>query len=470
MLDGRVYVLSQWKESVKDRQVSGTGELLDLNRDLIKKGEFIVPLDEVAIFETNVIKGSSVTTELSVLTIASLGFTVYCITNPKACFGSCPTFYTWNGDSMALQAEGFSASVAPLLEARDVDALYQAKPSSSVMEILVTNEALETHVIRYANLLAVPRPENGRVFITPAGEFWRASAIVEPASCLGPEGSILDKVRFLDGVERSSLAGAEDLAAKETLDLAFQAAPGQALGLVLGFRQTLLTTYLFYQGLAYLGDTAGYWLAQLERGDKKARAMSGGPGQYLGGIDIWVKGGDGDWVQAGTVRETGPIATNVQVVPLPETISGQIEARLRMTKGLWRLDYLGLARLEKKVEPVPISPAMVVRQTASEFSSESGQPDPSSVWPLVTLPGDVYSLKYELPSDFSGYELFLDTQGYYLEWMRQSWLDEKDLGKARLMFAEPTKFLRKMAPQFKKVEPQMEDIFWRSRYAKIISN
>lgn len=90
----------------------------------------------------------------------------YCLVNPKACFGSRPTFYAWDGERMALQAEGFSASVCPVLEARDIDALYKAKPKSQDFELRVTNEALETHVIRYANILAVPRPASGRTFAT----------------------------------------------------------------------------------------------------------------------------------------------------------------------------------------------------------------------------------------------------------------------------------------------------------------
>lgn len=466
MLDGRVYVLSQWRESEKDRQVIGSGEVLDLNRNLIQKGEFAIPLDEVALFETNIIKPSPVISGLAVVTGISLGFTIYCIANPKACFGSCPTFYAWNGSSMALQGEGFSASVAPSLEANDVDALYQVKPTSPLMEIQVTNEALETHVIRYANVLAAPRLKSGRVFMTPGGEFWQTSRIIEPTLSSGPEGDCLEKIRSFDGLERFSKTDPEDLAVKETIDLVFEASPGKTCGLILGFRQTLLTTYLFYQGLAYLGNTSGYWLAQLERGDKKARAFSGGLDKYLGGIDIFVKEQGKEWVQAGTIQETGPIATNIQMVPLLELMSPQTKVRLRLTKGLWRLDYIALATLEQKTEPVKIAPVMVVHQKVSEFSGINDQPSSEAKWPLVTMPGDVYSLTYELPSDFTQYELFLETQGYYLEWIRESWQTEKNLKNAGLMFTNPAKFLRKIAPEFKKVEPQMEEIFWRSGYAK----
>ena len=46
------------------------------------------------------------------------------------------------------------ASVAPSLGAKDVDALYLARPSTPLLEVLVTDEALETYVIRSAHRLA----------------------------------------------------------------------------------------------------------------------------------------------------------------------------------------------------------------------------------------------------------------------------------------------------------------------------
>jgi len=466
MLDGRVYVLTQWQESENERRVTGYGSLLDFNRNLIEQGDFAIPLEGVVLFETNVIKPSPVIMSLAVLTGVSLGLTVYCLANPKACFGSCPTIYASEGSSMALQAEGFSASVAPSLEAKDVDALYLARPSSPLLELMVTNEALETHVIRSAHVLAAPKPESGRVFMTAGGEFWQVSEIKEPTLCRGPEGDLLEKIRSFDGVQRFSEADPENLATKETVELVFDTVPGRAAGLILGFRQTLLTTYLFYQGLAYLGDTSGLWLAQLARGDDKARLYAEGPGRYLGGIDVYLENQDGRWVRAGECQETGPIATNIQIIPLPKPASSQARVRLRLTKGLWRLDYIALGTLEAKAEPVKISPSAVVHQKASEFGGGSDSAGLEGEWPIVTLPGDVYSLAYELPGDFAQYELFVETQGYYLEWIRDSWLKEKNLGKARLMLTNPAKFLKQMAAEYKKVEAHMDDIFWRSRYAK----
>ena len=84
--------------------------------------------------------------------------------------------------------------------------------------------------------------------------------------------------------------------------------------------------------------------------------------------------------------------------------------------------------------------------------------------PLVTYPGDIYTLVYELPGEATEYELFLDTRGYYLEWMREEWLAETSRARAAGMLLDPAGSLKRLAPQFKKVEAQMDSMFWRSKY------
>lgn len=63
------------------------------------------------------------------------------------------------------------------------------------------------------------------------------------------------------------------------------------------------------------------------------------------------------------------------------------------------------------------------------------------------------------------YDLFLDSRGYYLEWMRQEWLREQNPLAALRMLLDPARALRELAPAFKRIEPQAETLFWRSRYA-----
>jgi hypothetical protein len=83
--------------------------------------------------------------------------------------------------------------------------------------------------------------------------------------------------------------------------------------------------------------------------------------------------------------------------------------------------------------------------------------------PLVTLPGDEYTFTFKLPAGDS--ELFLDTRGYYLEWLRREWMAEENPVRAAMMFAAPRLALRLLAPEFKRIEPGMEKQFWSSRYA-----
>ncbi|MCZ7616591.1 MAG: hypothetical protein M5T52_24270 [Ignavibacteriaceae bacterium] len=91
-------------------------------------------------------------------------------------------FYAFNGEDFIVQSEGFSSSISPSLEERDIDALYRIKPKSKDFTIQLKNEAYETHVIRSANLLALPKPDGGRVFATPDDEFYQAVNLSEATS------------------------------------------------------------------------------------------------------------------------------------------------------------------------------------------------------------------------------------------------------------------------------------------------
>ena len=460
MKDGRVLVLSQWRADTSARTVVGHGETLDANRSVVGQGTFTVPLDSVALFETNVVRTSSSVGVLSVITVGSLALSAYCLTHPKSCFGSCPTFYVTDGSELRLQAEGFSSSVLPSLEATDVDALYRVPAPRGELEVRMKNEALETHVVRHVELLAVPRASDERVFATSAGTFLRGRLLAPASRCLGPEGDCREAVRVFDGIERVSAADSTDLAARETIDLRFEEVGEGPLGLVLARRQTLLTTYLFYQALAYMGRSAGTWLATLERGGAELATRVGAIGRTLGGIEVFMRGEDGTWLRVGEDVETGPLAADVRLVPLPPHARGPFEVRLRMTRGLWRLDWVALARLSGTATPIRLRPAAV------EQIGPNGARTSVPAGPLTTYPGDAYVFRYRLPESGGPHELFLESRGYYLEWMREAWLAEENSGRAAMMLAQPAQALRLLAPEFKAQEAGMERAFWESRYAR----
>lgn len=467
MKNGDLYVLENWIVNTKQDSVTGNGNLFNPNRMSISDGKFSIPMNQIVLAETNQISSSTGAGTLVLLTLVTGIFTVVCIANPKACFGSCPTFYAFNGYDYIVQSEGFSSSISPALEEQDVDALYRIKPVSADFEVQLKNEAYETHIIRSANILAAPKPNGGRVFATSDGQYLQAVNISEASSIIAAEGDISEKLCSFDGVERFSEADSTDLAAKETIEVTFYRPASESMGIVIAARQTLLTTFLFYQTLSYMGTTAGDWLANVERNKNQFKQLLDNPRNVLGNIDVLIQNENAEWEKIGEVGETGPIATDIKIVPLTkistcESEDSAIKLKLRMAKGLWRIDYVALADIIDEVTPQIIFPSTSSPEFANNRSVTELLANPDSV--LITYPGDKYLLNYKLPTDYYNYELFMESQGYYLEWMRNEWLGEENAERVYQMFLNPEQFYKDLAPQFKKVEAEMEETFWSSKY------
>lgn len=467
MKNGDLYVLENWIVNTKQDSITGNGNLFNPNRMSISDGKFSIPMNQIVLAETNQISSSTGAGTLVLLTLVTGIFTVVCIANPKACFGSCPTFYAFNGYDYIVQSEGFSSSISPALEEQDVDALYRIKPVSADFEVQLKNEAYETHIIRSANILAAPKPNGGRVFATSDGQYLQAVNISEASSIIAAEGDISEKLCSFDGVERFSEADSTDLAAKETIEVTFYRPASESMGIVIAARQTLLTTFLFYQTLSYMGTTAGDWLANVERNKNQFKQLLDNPRNVLGNIDVLIQNENAEWEKIGEVGETGPIATDIKIVPLTkistcESEDSAIKLKLRMAKGLWRIDYVALADIIDEVTPQIIFPSTSSPEFANNRSVTELLANPDSV--LITYPGDKYLLNYKLLPDYKNYELFVETQGYYLEWMRNEWLGEENVERVYQMFLNPKQFYKDLAPQFKKVEAEMEETFWSSKY------
>lgn len=472
--DGSVLVLAPYTVAREARTISGTGIRYDAERMAVARGPLSIAFDDVALVETNrpeTVDAPEVAV-MALVTGASLAVTAACAMNPKACFGSCPTFYASGAEAAGPVAEGFSASVARAFEATDVDALELPHAAGAPVELVMRNEALETHYVRSVRLLAVPRPEGGRVY--RAGDRFLASArAAPPSACRGAAGDCLAAVAKADGVEYLSPAGERDLAEQETIELAFPPLPGaDRLGLVVRARNSLLNTFVFYQGLAWLGSRAGEVFARLERDPgPDAPDLPEWMG-LLARIEVEVLTARG-WTRAGASGEIGPLARETQIVPLEALRRdrgergpppGDVRVRLRLTRGNWRIDALALAEVAPAAEPVPVPVAHVLREGAPDDGARARLLDPAAY--LVTRPGDAYLLRFEPPAALGDAELFLESRGYYLEWMRESWLAEEDLDAAMRLLAHPRDALRRLAPAYKRIEPEIEAIFWASRVAR----
>jgi hypothetical protein len=461
MQNGNVFVFDTWSSDRSRKTIEGTGVLRSPMRDMLGSGKYSVGIDSVLIVETNQLSTSGTVTALTIFMGITGIVAAYCAVNPKTCFGSCPTFYVNEIDSLRPRAEGFSASIAPSLEATDCDALGDIPLASKRVAIEMRNEALETHVVRTVNLLAVPKREGSMIYKDDHGSFRECTDLLPPSRASAEEGDCLALLRAADYRERMSRADSTDLAAKETIDIAFDRMPGDTCGIVIGCRQSLMTTFLFYKTLGYMGKDAGQWFAEMERSrmNEPMNALE----ELLGGIDVSVKDSTHDWTPVGTVLEYGPLATDVHLLPLPHGMSGPLAVRLGMTKGYFRIDNVGIVRMGAAVDPIRLSPAVVLRDGVNDVVARALLTDTSKT--LVTKPGDRYTMQFDLPDRADKYGLFLESRGYYLEWIRQSWMKEEDpMALAEILFDAPGA-LKRLAPEFARTEKAIEAQFWRSKYA-----
>ena len=462
--DGHVYVLSSWKFAKDSGVILGTGLRYDQKRNLVDRDKQVIPYEHVVLLETNQPRKVTETERfvvMGILTGASIILSVVCLANPKACFGSCPTFYTVDGDQRTLQAEGFSSAVAPILEKTDVDSMYTARAQPGPFELLMTNDALETHLVRSVRLLLLPKPESGRVF--RAGSlYYPTGKLHPPGLCRSARGDCLEQVRRADELEYLSPADDKNLAARETVELTFPRGRGR-VGLVIGGRNSLLNTFLFYQTLAYMGMSAGEWLMKLQREGDQAVEMLLDAGGKLGDVEAFVLTRDLGWVRAGAFEEVGPIAREVQLIPLPEDLpDDEVRIRLKLTKGYWKLDYLALGELGAPVVPRTLEIQAVEKNGADDPGALALLANPDRY--LITYPGEAYRLIFEIPE--GSWELFLESRGYYIEWIRRQWLAEEDPVEAARILTEPDQAYRRLAPLYKKLEGSMEEVFWQSKFGR----
>lgn len=480
----QLWILNSWREDTAARQLTGVGDLYGIDRAMIRSGSASVSFDSIALLEAygSRQKGSFGIGLLAVWTVGAGVLTGACLADPKSCFGSCPTFYV-AGDTGIVHAEGFSGSPLRVLEEQDVDHLFRLDPPAGPFVITMRNEALETHAVRQVRLHLVDRPPNGRVFQTSEGTFRPATRITAPAQCASASGNCRAHVRVLDEAEWSSRTDSTDLGAREKIELTFAAnelgidrTRPASIGLVLGGRNTLVSTFLFYQALAFAGSRAGEMLAAIERGTKDDLPPIFGVLREMATIHVQVSQGDGPWQAVGAYSEAGPIATDVRVLPIALSPgAGPIRVRLDLARGFWRLNQISMARLGDPVTPTTLEPLSVKHVMTSTINPTSGaEINPLALLNdaehyLITYPGDEYALHFALPAreKNAARELFLESTGYYYEWMRQEWLPEENAAKAAQLLYAPATALRALAPVFKAREAGMDSVFWRSRVGRV---
>ena len=469
---GDLLLLQSWELDDDARILTGTGLRFDDLRINTEHGEFAIAYDTILLTEgaeTDSFDPRFIPW-IGVAGGVSLAVSVICITNPKTCFGSCPTFYVPGDD--AIIAEGFSSSVLSALEEADLDTLGVV--SSGEFSLVMRNEAFETHHVRDVTLVAVPA---GDGHITRVGErFFATGSAVAPWS---HAAELAERLSARDGLEWSSEPSPENLGERESLSVEFRAPPGPAV-LELAARKSLVDTFLFYTLIDALGPHYGEWLATMEAGTGplSAEALGEALDRVSGSIRIRSSTG---WI--GDFSESGPLAVETVgfLVEVPE--DGVFAAELELARGGWRIDQLVLRPVHEERFATDIAPTRVEPLQAT---SESGHSPTDGTalgagaraamadaylqsWLdgersyLRTLPGDEVVFSFRLPE--APHALFLRSTGHYHEWTREPWIQDSDLGLVARTLADPSSVLIELAPDYAEQHDALERSFWESRFA-----
>jgi len=480
--NGHVLVFTEsWWLDEERSLVRGSALNYGLDRRLVGPQDSVAWAD-VSLFETNRPLPSNSTlrmASMTVLFVADVAQGIICFTVEKACFGSCPTFYLDDStDVRGADAEGFSNALLPSAAYADVDYLGTREVQNGTVSLTVKNEALETHVIQGLHLHAIPLAAGECALQGTNKRFYRSRQELPLQRATAQEGDITEWVVARDGRERWHPASAENLAQKELLEFTFDARQWDGrtpLGVSVDFRQSFVTTFLMYSAIGYLGTDYAHYLARAERSPRAVNPLSfeTGIGRALGGLELeYWNHQTQEWVYVDRFHETGPIAVNAQTLPLPAFAAhnGEIRLRMRAAQGSWRLERVALSILNEEASPIVLSPLPLIGQDGSApspphaLAQPLAKPNaPGAAAARVNLPGTTYLQTFtgDIPNGRTA--LFLESEGYYLEWSRQSWLSYRDLSKFAQMVYRPELYLKQVAPEFKAVEAAMEEVFWSTK-------
>lgn len=380
---------------------------------------------------------------LVVSTAATAALAVGVAATAIAIFGSCPTVYADTGTGPLLQAEGFSYSIAPMLESRDVDALRMRPDADGVIRLELRNEALETHFINHVELLSARHAAGARIVPDQAGRPVAASGFVPTVRARDRIGrDVRASLATADGklfsTSPTTIRDAREGDLDDWIDLDVRdLPPGDSVAVVLRLRNSLLNTILLYEGMLG-GHDALDWLETGLTDIGATVALSRWYTRTMG-LRAEVLPADGAVTPRapGTARlsDVGPIAFRDVALVLPRPASNDRSARIRLrfVADNWRIDEVRVAGTVTRpmVEVLPVERVVVATpaEGVGPVDDEAARHAIAEVDAayLETRPGQRMTLVFRAvaPSASTGDSTttqLIAWQGWYREWIRGAWL------------------------------------------------
>jgi hypothetical protein len=383
-----------------------------------------------------------------------------------AIFGSCPTFYSDSAGTSVLEAEGFSYSIAPLFESRDVDRLRIHPGADGILRLEVRNEALETHFLNHLELIEAVHAPDEYVAPDPRGRVLAVRDLTAPAFARDRAGrDLAPALAAADGrvfaSDSARLAGVSLADYRDYVDLVFppRASP-DSLGLVLRLRNSLLNTVLLYDVmLASHGGRALDWQA--------GPLSEVGPALELGtwysdrmGLRVLIPTDTG-YREVARVKDTGPIAWKEVALALPPATGDSLRVRLAFVTDNWRIDRVALASARRpSIRTLPLAEVVGADGvTQPEPLAAMARPDGRY---LETRPGQWFAATWRTgpTPDGAARTFLLASRGYYVEWLRRDWIAT---GRDSSVFRPDDAALVSALRRWRGIQDSLEARFYASR-------
>jgi len=445
--------------------VQGTGLAYDL---MLKSSGTVlaVPLSRVLAMENfrtgvnplGTVLATTVLGSLTAVAVAAVGVAI---------FGSCPTAYSDSAGARLLEAEGFSYSIAPLFEMRDVDRLHaRASPDGSV-RLEIRNEALETHYINQLQLLEVRHARDEFVAPDPTGNPIAVRGLRAPLAATDRAGhDVLASLAAPDGMvfrtDTTTLARASAGDPDDWIDLQLPSPPrSDSAVVVLRLRNSLLTTVLLYDVM--LGDRGAHALDYVAEDLQRIGSATELGRWYVDHMGMRVSVWDGGaWRQTGRFLDTGPIAWKDLAVMVPAPSSGPLRVRLSFPADDWRIDRIAVATAARRAVPRAIPLARAIRSDGrADSAALANLRDPDERY-LETSAGQRFDAVFETgsePTD-SARTFLLTWEGFYYEWIRRGWLES---GRDSTAFRPGAAALTEAQRRWRESQDVMEEQFYHTR-------
>ena len=410
--------------------------------------------------------GASIALSL-LATVGTVGIAVgiACAADPK-CFGSCPTYYSDSAGTPVLEAEGFSYSIAPLFEARDVDRLRGRPDEAGHFRLEIRNEAFETHYINQLELLEAVHAPDEYVVPDVGGHPLALADQRGPATATDRAGR--DVRRAIDAAEGQVYTTAPAVMdrvaegeVEDWIELTFpDTRPGDSVALVLRLRNSLLNTVLLYDMM--LGDPGARsidWQAgQLSRIGPALELGAWYAGKMGMAVEAWR---DGAWTPVARVKDTGPVAWKDLAVPLAPS-GGALRVRLRFPADNWRIDRVALAHRVSRPVVRMVPPAQVTSLDGRADTEATAAVRAGDDHYLQTQAGQAFIARWDAGPAPVGRArtLLLASQGYYIEWVRRGWIASN---RDTTTFRPGDAALRTAILRWREVQDSLEPRFFATR-------